>query len=351
MAAAIDIDLYSDTITRPTERMRAAISAAEVGNEQAGEDPTVNRLCDMVAETLGKEAALFTPSGTMCNQIAYRIYCRQGDEIILDRTAHPIHSETGGTAALSGAMTTPLDGERGIFTASQVDAAIRRESRHAPRTRVVSIEQTSNGGGGSVWPLERIQDIAQTARGNGLAVHMDGARLFNAQVASGVPAASFAAPCDSVWIDFSKGLGAPVGAALAGPRDFIEDAWRWKHQFGGAMRQAGIIAAAAHYALEQHVERLAEDHAHARLLADAIETMPGLELLNEPVETNMVFFDVAGTGLSAAEFGARLLPQGLRIGDSGGTRMRAVTHLDVDRAAITRAIAVLRHLTDELAKA
>jgi threonine aldolase len=180
---------------------------------------------------------------------------------------------------------------------------------------------------------------------------MDGARLFNAQVASGVPAASFAAACDSVWIDFSKGLGAPVGAALAGPRDFIEEAWRWKHQFGGAMRQAGIIAAAALYALDHHVERMAEDHENARLLADAIAGMPGLALINAPVQTNMVFFDVAGTGLSAADFKSRMLPHGLRIGDSGGTRMRAVTHLDVDRAAIDRTIVILQQVTNELASA
>ena len=338
MASSIRIDLYSDTITKPTAGMRRAIGEAAVGNEQAGEDPTVNQLCEMVAELLGKEKAIYVPSGTMCNQIAYRVYCRPGDEIVLDKTAHPIHAEAGAPAALSGAMTRPLDGERGIFTAAQVGAAIRTSSRHAPRSRVVSIEQTSNSGGGSIWPLGRIQEVAQTARGHGLALHMDGARLLNAVVASGVSARDYAGPCDSAWIDFSKGLGAPVGAALAGPGDFIEEAWRWKHQFGGAMRQAGVIAAAGVYALTHHVERLAEDHDNAKVLAEGLAQVPGIELESESVETNMVYFDVAGTGLSATEMRDRLLERGVRIGAAGPTRMRAVTHLDVTREGVTEAV-------------
>jgi threonine aldolase len=347
MAESIRIDLYSDTVTNPTPGMRRAISEAAVGNEQAGEDPTVNKLCDMVAELLGKESAVFVPSGTMCNQIAYRVYCRPGDEIVLDKTAHPIHAETGAPAALSGAMTRPLDGERGIFTAAQVDAAIRTGSRHAPRTRVVSVEQTSNSGGGSVWPLQRIQEVAQTARGRGLAMHMDGARLLNAVVASGIPARDYAAPCDSAWIDFSKGLGAPVGAALAGPGDFIEEAWRWKHQFGGAMRQAGVIAAAGVYALTHHVERLAEDHANAAALAEGLSDIPGIALDCETVETNMVYFDVSGTGLDAFEMRERLLVRGVRIGAAGPTRMRAVTHLDVTRADVDEAARTVREVVAE----
>ncbi len=347
MSSAIRIDLYSDTVTRPTPAMRRAIAEAEVGNEQAGEDPTVNRLCEMVAELLGKESAVFVPSGTMCNQIAYRVYCRQGDEIILDKTGHPLHAETGGPAALSGAMTRPLDGHRGIFTAAQVDEAIRTRTRHGPRSRVVSIEQTSNAGGGSIWPLENIQAVAQTARGRGLAVHMDGARLLNAVVATGIAARDYTAPCDSAWIDFSKGLGAPVGAALAGPGDFIDEAWRWKHQFGGAMRQAGIISAAGVYALENHVERLAEDHDNARVLAGALAEVPGIALDTGEVETNMVYFDVAGTGLEAAEMRERLLARGVRIGAAGRTRMRAVTHLDVTRADVEEAARAVAEVVAE----
>ena len=347
MASSIRIDLYSDTVTKPTAGMRRAIGEAVVGNEQAGEDPTVNQLCEMVAELLGKEKAIFVPSGTMCNQIAYRVFCRPGDEIVLDKTAHPIHAEAGAPAALSGAMTRPLDGERGIFTAAQVGAAIRTGSRHAPRSRVVSIEQTSNSGGGSIWPLGRIQEVAQIARGHGLALHMDGARLLNAVVASGVSARDYAGPCDSAWIDFSKGLGAPVGAALAGAGDFIEEAWRWKHQFGGAMRQAGVIAAAGVYALTHHVERLAEDHDNAKVLAEGLAEIPGIELESESVETNMVYFDVAGTGLSASGMRERLLERGVRIGAAGATRMRAVTHLDVTREGVTEAVRAVDEVVAE----
>ena len=348
MTAQIRIDLYSDTITRPSPGMRRAIAGAEVGNEQAGEDPAVNRLSEMVAELLGKESALFVPSGTMCNQIAFRVYCRPGDEIILDKTAHPLHSETGGPAALSGAMTRPVDGDHGIFSATQVDAAVRTESRHAPRSRVVSIEQTSNRGGGAIWPLETIQAVAQTARGHGLAVHMDGARLLNAVVATGIPASDYVAPCDSAWIDFSKGLGAPVGAALAGSRELVDEAWRWKHQFGGAMRQAGIIAAAGIYALEHNVERLAEDHENARVLALALAEIPQLDLETDRVETNMVYFDVGATGLSAKEMRARLLERGVRIGVVGSTLMRAVTHLDVGRAEVEEAARAVAEVVAEL---
>ena len=348
MTATIRIDLYSDTITRPTPEMRRAMAEAEVGNEQAGEDPTVNRLCEMVAELLGKENAVFVPSGTMCNQIAYRVYCRPGDEIILDRTAHPLHAETGGPAALSGAMTRPLDGGRGIFSASQVADAIRADSSHSPRSRVVSIEQTSNAGGGSVWPLDTIQAVAQTARGRGLFVHMDGARLLNAVVATGISARDYAAPCDSAWIDFSKGLGGPVGAALAGSEAFIEEAWRWKHQFGGAMRQAGIISAAGVYALEHHVERLADDHENAKALANALAEVPGIDLDPPEIETNMVYFDVSGTGLEAAEICDRLLARGVRIGVVGRTRMRAVTHLDATRDDVEEAALTVRQVVASL---
>ena len=338
------IDLYSDTQTRPSEAMRRAIAAAEVGDEQRGEDPTVNLLQNTVAELLGKEAALFLPSGTMCNQIAYRVWCRQGDEVILDKTAHTLHSETGGPAALSGVMTTALDGTRGVFTGAMVDAAVRpRMNRHAPVSALVSIEQTCNMGGGKVWPLAQIESVAGAAKAHGLRLHMDGARLLNAAVASRIGAHFHAAPCDSTWIDLSKGLGCPVGAVLAGGRDFIEQATRFKHQFGGAMRQAGIIAAAGVYALEHNVERLAEDHENARRLAEGLAEIPGLALDPEEAETNMVYFDVARDGLTAPDFSDRLLAEhGVRIGAAGPTTLRAVTHLDVAAAAIPEAIAAVR---------
>ncbi len=340
----IEVDLYSDTITRPTAEMRRCMADAEVGNEQAGEDPTVNALCERVAALLGKEAAVYLPSGTMCNEIAYRVHCRPGDEIVVDKTGHALHFETGGPAALSGAMMRPLNGVRGIFTAQQVDAAVRVPGRHHPRSRVLSVENTSNLGGGAVWPMARILEVTAAARRHGMATHLDGARLMNAVVAGGGAADEYAAPFDSVWIDFSKGLGAPVGAALAGSADFIDQAWRWKHQFGGAMRQAGIIAAGCLHALDHHVERLAEDHANARALADGLAAIPGIALDPAEVETNMVFFDVAGAAMNASEIHQRLLQRGVRIGHMDATTMRAVTHLDIDRAGVERAVRAQREI-------
>ena len=341
---AIEVDLYSDTLTKPTPGMRRAMAEAEVGNEQAHEDPTVNRLVEMAAELTGHEAAVFLPSGTMCNAIAYRVYCRQGDEVILDRTAHPIHAEAGGPAALSGCMLQTVDGERGIFTGAQLEAAIRPYKRNRPRTRLVSVEQTSNFGGGAIWPLETLRDVSETAHRHGLSLHMDGARLMNAVVASGTPARDYATLCDSAWVDLSKGLGCPVGAVLCGSADFIEEAWRWKHQFGGAMRQAGIIAAAGVYALQHHVERLADDHENARRLAHGLAEIPGIRLDPPEIETNMVFIDVTETGMTPQQVYERLLERGVRMGTGDGARMRAVTHLDVDRAGIDKAVRAMREV-------
>jgi len=336
------IDLYSDTRTRPTPGMRRAIAEAEVGDEQAMLDPTVNALCERVADLLGKEAAVYLPSGTMCNQIAARIHCRQGDEIILAASAHPIFAEAGGPAALAGVMLRGLEGARGMFSAAQVRAAINSPSwRHSPRSRLLEVENTTNVGGGAVWPLAEIEAVTGVAREHGLACHMDGARLMNAVVASGISAADYARPFDSLWIDFSKGLGAPVGAVLAGSRDLIHEAWRVKQQIGGAMRQAGIIAAACLYALDHHVERLAEDHANARLLAEGLAELPGVELDPATVETNIVWFDVTGP-LSAEAVAAALREQGILIGGYGQHRMRAVTHLDVARADIETTLTTLR---------
>jgi threonine aldolase len=337
---AIMIDLYSDTMTKPTAAMRQRMAAAEVGDEQKGEDPTVNRLQDMVAELLGKEAALFLPSGTMCNQVAFAVHCRSGDEILLQEQAHPLLFEVGGATAMVGALLRPLVGPRGLFTADQVRAAVRPPAYYMPRTRAISIEQTSNVIGGICWPVEQIEAVCSTAHQCGLVAHMDGARLLNAVVASGTAAARFAAPFDSVWIDLSKGLGAPVGAVLAGSRDFIEEAWRYKQRFGGAMRQAGIIAAAGVYALRHHIDRLAEDHERARRLALELAGIPGIQLDPSLVETNIVVFDVSGTGLTADTFNQRTSgSHGVRFSVLGPTTVRAVTHLDIPADGIDRALA------------
>jgi len=278
----------------------------------------------------------------MCNGIAFKFHVRPAEEVLLARTSPPIHSEPGAPGRLSGALLTPLEGERGMFTPEQVEAAVHAPSRYAPRTRLLWLENTSNLGGGAVWPLARVRAVCDVARRHGMATHMDGARLMNAVVASGTTAREYAAPFDSAWIDFTKGLGAPVGAALAGSRDFIEEAWRYKQAFGGAMRQAGIIAAGAVYALRLNVERLAEDHANARRLAEGLAELPGIRLDPPEVDTNIVFFDVAGTGMSAGAWAAALLERGIRVGPTGPTRVRAVTHLDVDADGIERALAAAR---------
>ncbi len=336
------VDLYSDTKSRPSPAMRRAMAEAEVGDEQSFEDPTVNALCDRVAALLGMEAAVYLPSGTMCNAIAYRVHCRLGDEIILDETAHGIHFESGGPAAISGVMLRGVAGERGRFTAEQVRQAIRPNFRHYPRSRLLSVENTSNTGGGAVWPIEQIHAVTATAREAGLACHMDGARLMNAVVASGTSAATYAAPFDSLWIDFSKGLGAPVGAVLAGSKDFIDEAWRCKQQLGGAMRQAGIIAAACLFALDHNVERLAEDHANAKRLAEGLAEIPGVDLNPAEVESNIVFFSVKQSGLTAPDVDTCLAERNVRIGAFNDELMRAVTHLDVDREGIDKAIVTMR---------
>jgi len=332
------VNLYSDTQTRPTAGMRRAMAEAEVGDEQKFEDPTVNALCARVAELLGQEAAVFLPSGTMCNEIAFRLHIRPGgDEAILHRTAHPIIAEAGGPAAFAGAVLHPLDTPGGMFSGDDVRAALRpRGDRYQPRSRLVSVEQTVNMAGGRVWPLERIRDVVAAAQEARLRLHMDGARLMNAVVASGVPAAEFARGFDTVWLDFTKGLGAPVGACLAGSAELIDEAWRYKQMIGGAMRQAGIVAAAGLYALDHHVERLADDHANARRLAAGLAEIEGVTV--DPVETNMVFFAVD----DAAGLCAALEREGVRMGAVGHNRVRAVTHLDVDAAAIDRALETIR---------
>jgi threonine aldolase len=329
------VNLHSDTQTRPTPGMRRAIAEAEVGDEQRFLDPTVNRLQERVAELLGHEAALFLPTGTMCNAIAFRLHLRPGgDEAILHESYHPIVAEAGGPAALSHAMLRELDGEGGIFTAAQLEAAVRPPDRYLPRSRLVSVEQTTNLAGGRVWPLESVREVLEAARRHGLRAHLDGARLMNAVVASGTPAADFAAGFDTAWLDFSKGLGAPVGAVLAGSRELIDEAWRFKQMMGGAMRQAGILAAGCLYALDNHVERLAEDHEHARTLAAGLAELPGIELDPAAVETNIVIAGVA----DSAGLRARLAERAVEVSAVGPRRIRCVTHLDVDGDAIDTAL-------------
>jgi threonine aldolase len=329
------INLYSDTQTRPSAAMREAMANAEVGDEQRGLDPTVNALQEEVAELLGKEAAVFLPSGSMCNQIAVRLHIRPlGDEMYLHRLAHPITAEAGGAAAISGAMVMPLDGGGGMFDGPTLRDRMRDPAdRHEPRSRLVTVEQTTNLGGGRVWPLSQIEEVLDVATEFGLRTHLDGARLLNAVVASGESAAAYAAGFETAWIDFSKGLGAPVGACLAGSHELIEEAWRYKQMLGGSMRQAGIVAAGARYGLQHNVERLAEDHANAKFLAAGLAEIDGVEIDPATVETNIVIFDVA----DAAALHDKLVAGGVETSLLEG-RVRMVTHLDVDRAGIEKAL-------------
>jgi len=342
--SGIEIDLYSDTQSKPTPEMRKAMAEADVGDEQQGTDPTVTKLCEMTAELLGKEDAVFLPSGTMCNQISVAVHCRPGDEIIADKTAHIVNTEGGGLAVFAGAMARTVDGTRGVFSGEQLTAAVRNPRRHTPKPRMVVVEQTSNSAGGSVWPLDAVRDVGAAAREKNLIMHMDGARLLNAVVATGHTAREFSEPFDSLWLDLSKGLGCPIGAVLAGSRDFIEQAWQWKQRMGGAMRQAGIVAAAGVLALEHHVERMAVDHDNAKRLGELLGNIPGISV-EDGIETNMVFFSVEGTGLTAEAFRDRLIAEhGIRIGANNVYRMRAVTHLDISREGIERAAAAVHDL-------
>jgi threonine aldolase len=334
------VNLYSDTQTKPSAAMKAAMMAAEVGDEQHGDDPTIDALCDRMAALLGKPAAVFLPTGTMCNQISVLTHCRPGDEIIAHESAHIIMAEGGGPGALAGASVLGVRGARGQFDVEAVRGAIRERRRNSPPQTLVEVEQTANWGGGSVWPLDRLNAVLDFAHEQGMATHMDGARLMNAVVASGVPAHEMAASCDSVWLDFTKGLGAPLGAVLCGSAEFIDAAWRWKQRLGGALRQGGICAAACLYALDHNIDRLAEDHENARALARGLAQIPGIAV--EAPETNLVFFDVAEAGLTAEALETQARAAGVMISVMGRTRARACTHLDVDRAGIEEAVEVIR---------
>jgi threonine aldolase len=340
-AAPIRINLLSDTQTRPTPAMREAMARAEVGDEQIGDDPTVNLLCERVAELLGKEAAVFMPSGTMCNVAATLSYCRPGDEILAHVSAHIIAREGGAHAALGGFQITPLPGDDGQFSPETFRAALHPRSRYQPPQTVVSVEQTANIGGGTIWKKAALDEVVKIAKANGMATHMDGARLLNATVATGISAHDMAAGWDSAWIDFSKGLGAPIGAVIAGSRAFIDEVWRWKQRLGGSMRQAGICAAACTYALDHHVDRLAEDHANARALARGLSQIAGVDV--QQPETNLVFFSPDGAGVSGEKMVEALRQRGVLLAMMDG-RIRACTHLDVTADMIEETVGLVRDI-------
>jgi threonine aldolase len=334
------IDLRSDTVTRPTPGMRAAMAQADVGDDVYGDDPTVNRLQDRFAELVGKEAALFVTSGTMGNQVCIAAHTRPGDEVIADAGSHIIHYEAAAPAALSGVAVHTLAGKGGVFTAEQVAAAVRPDNVHYPVSRLLLIENTHNRGGGTVWPLARIAEATAAARSRGLKCHMDGARLFNAVAATGIPPAEWARHFDSLTCCFSKGLGCPVGSIVAGSREFIALARRYRKMFGGALRQVGILAAAALYALDHHVGRLGQDHANARLLADGLSRIEDFAVEPE-VPTNMVFWGLRNPAVTPESVVERARRRGVLFNHMGGGRFRAVTHLDVTAADVRAAAEIL----------
>jgi threonine aldolase len=340
-ASPVRINLLSDTQSRPTPGMREAMARADVGDEQIGDDPSVNLLCERVADLLGKQAAVFMPSGTMCNVAATLVHCRPGDEILAHATAHIIAREGGAHAALGGFQITALPGADGRFTPDTLRSALHPRTRYQAPQTVVSVEQTANIGGGTIWKKSILDEIVGIARANGLATHMDGARLLNATVATGISARDMAAGWDSAWIDFSKGLGAPIGAVIAGTGEFIDEVWRWKQRLGGSMRQAGICAAACTYALDHHVDRLAEDHANARALARGLAQIAGIEV-QEP-ETNLVFFKPDGTGVNGDAMVSALHKHGVLLAMMDG-RIRACTHLDVTASMIEETVGLVREI-------
>jgi threonine aldolase len=340
------IDLRSDTVTRPTPAMRRAMAEAPVGDDVYGDDPTIRALEARTAELLGKDDAVFMVSGTMTNQVALRVHTESGDEVLADGGAHIAVLERGAPAALSGLTMRGLPGRNGIFSADDVRAALRAPHPFIPAvqppTRLLCLENTHNLGGGAIWPLEALRDVAAAGRAAGLAVHLDGARLWNAAVATGVAEAEWARPFDTVSVCFSKGLGAPVGSALAGPRELITRARRFKALLGGGIRQGGIVAAGALWALEHHRARLAEDHARARRLAEGLAAMRNIAIDVSAVATNIVRFELRR--LSAAAFVDACFSRGVHMLPSGRSGVRAVTHMDLDDAAIDRACVVVEEI-------
>lgn len=342
------VDIRSDTVTKPTPEMRVAIANAEVNDDVIDMDPTVKRLQDLCAEMLGKEAAIYMPSGTMTNQVAVRVHCQPGDELICDVNCHIYNYEQGAYAQLSGVATRTVEGDFGVLEVDQLRDLIRPDNEHLVRTRLVCLENTHNRGAGRILPYESVEAVCRWAQENGLRRHLDGARLFNAAVASGIEAAEWAKHFDTVSVCFSKGLGAPVGSALAGPRDLIESARRHRKVFGGGMRQSGIIAAGALYALENNVERLAEDHANAKILADAVRKADGLDLEPDLVHTNMVIFRIDPSLGTSENFATALEEEGVLVLTVSAAKIRLVTHLDVTEEEVTRAGEIIQKVADKL---
>lgn len=332
------VDLRSDTVTRPGPLMRRAIAEAEVGDDVLGDDPTVLALQREVARLLGKEEALYFPSGTQANEAAVCLHAGRGDEAIVEYDSHLFTFEGGGPAALAGVQLHPLRGEAGLLTRRQIEAAVRPRDPHFAQTRLVCFENTHNSAGGRVLPLEAVEEAAAFCRERGIAVHLDGARLWNAAAAAGVSPARVAAPADTVMVSLSKGLGAPVGSCLAGSAAHVERARWWRKRLGGGMRQAGLLAAAGLWALAHHLERLPEDHRLARRLAEGLAGLPHLRVDPSVVETNIVLIFLDESGPSAEELQARLDARGVRLLANGPRVLRAVTHLDVDAAGIERAV-------------
>lgn len=331
------IDLRSDTVTRPSPAMRRAMAEAEVGDDVLGDDPTVKRLEAMVAERLGKEAAIYVPSGTMSNQVALYTASERGDEILCETGSHIISYEVAAPAVISGLLTHPIDGELGILSAAQIARHVREPNIHCPRTRIIALENTHNRAGGTIYPLDTIAEIETIARRHGLWMHLDGARLWNAHVATGIPLDRYAAHFNSVSVCLSKGLGAPIGSVLSGTRDFIAKARRTRKMFGGGMRQVGILAAAGIYALEHNIPRLAEDHANARELAENLSRMPGLSVNLKAAQTNIIAVEINPAKTTVADFVSKLAAHGVLCIPFGPTRVRFVTHLDVTAEDCRRA--------------
>ncbi len=336
------IDLRSDTVTLPTEEMRKAMFEAELGDDVYGEDPTVNRLQEMAAEMMGKDAALFVPSGTMGNQVAVLTHTEPGSEVILEADSHIYYYESAAASVFAGVQPRPLAGKRGVLSAELVEWAIRQDDIHLPPTSLICLENTHNRAGGTIVPLEDMQKVYAVACKHNLPIHLDGARIFNASVASGVPVKDFTACTTSVQFCFSKGLSAPVGSIIAGPRDFIEQARRWRKRLGGGMRQAGIIAAAGIVALETMIDRLADDHANARFLADALALMKELDFNPEDVDTNIVI--VKPVNMSVRQLGNELEKRGIFTVVMEPDRVRLTTNKDVDRSDIEKTITVFREI-------
>ena len=338
------IDLRSDTVTKPTTGMRQAMAYADVGDDVYGEDPTVNKLEGLAAEMFGKEAGLFVPTGVMGNQLSIRLHTQPGDEVIVEASAHILRYEGGSASSLSGVQLCPVPGNRGLLSPESVEGAIRRPDLHTPPTTLLCLEQTHNVGGGSVYPLETIHQLTDLARRHGLALHLDGARLFNASAKTGVSVAEYAAPFDTVSFCLSKGLGAPVGSIVVSDAGRIQKLRRLRKVFGGGMRQVGILAAAGIYALEHHVSRLAEDHANAKHLAQRLHVIPGVAVGVESVETNMVMFQVPQSPKSTEQLLEACRKAGVLLNAVGERSFRAVTHLDVDRKDMDAAGQVFAHV-------